>query len=124
MSFKTKIIAKHFLSALILVVMVVPFFAGAATFVPSNPAGISNFTTIIRSLLNYLLIFIGIAAVLGFVVAGIMYITAAGDEDRVKSAKNMMLYSIIGIVVALIGYAVVNLVFGIMKSGSTGETDL
>jgi hypothetical protein len=123
MNLKTKRIAKYFLSALILSVMVVPFFADAVGFSASNPTGSQGFTAIIRNLLTYLLVFIGIAAVIGFVVAGIMYITAAGDEDRVKSAKNMMLYSIIGIVVALIGYAVVTLVFNLTTTTTPG-TDL
>ena len=36
-----------------------------------------------------------------------MYITAAGDEGRVDKAKSYLVYAIVGLVVALLGYAIV-----------------
>jgi hypothetical protein len=46
-------------------------------------------------------------AMVSLVVTGIMYITAAGDQDRVGLAKKMLTFSIIGIAVALLGLVVV-----------------
>ena len=62
---------------------------------------------VLNRLLNYLLGIVGILAVVGFVIAGIMYITAAGDEDRVDLAKKMLTYSIVGISIALLGLVIV-----------------
>ena len=63
--------------------------------------------SLLTVILNYTLALVGILGVIGFVISGIMYLTSAGDEDQVDRAKKVMLYSIIGVVVALIGYVVV-----------------
>jgi hypothetical protein len=44
---------------------------------------------------------VGIIALIGFTVSGIMYLVSAGDDDMAKKAKNAMKFSIIGIVVVL-----------------------
>lgn len=53
------------------------------------------------NVLNLLLALIGIIAIVSLVVGGGMYLTAYGDEDRIKKAKNIVTYAIIGIVVSL-----------------------
>lgn len=78
-----------------------PGVVGLNTGLASN-----SFYGIIRNMLMYLLGIIGVLAVVGFVIAGIMYITAAGDEDRVENAKKMLTYSIIGLAVALLGLVI------------------
>ena len=45
--------------------------------------------------MNWLLALIGIFGVIGFAIAGILYLTAAGDEDRINKAKSAMMYAII-----------------------------
>jgi cytochrome bd-type quinol oxidase subunit 2 len=82
---------------------------------PGPETGIAG---ILAGLLSWLLLIIGIISVMAFVVSGIIYITSAGDEEQAKRAKRAVTNSVIGIVVALIGYAVVNLVFGILTNGS------
>ena len=42
---------------------------------------------------------IGVLAVLGFVIAGIMYATASGSEERVKKAKTMIFNIVLGLVI-------------------------
>lgn len=62
---------------------------------------------IIASTLSWLLAILGFIAIAGFVIAGLMYLTAAGDEGQAEKAKNAMKYSIIGVIVALMGYVVI-----------------
>lgn len=52
----------------------------------------------------------GVACVIAIIVGGIMYITSAGDEKRVQTAKNTLLYAVIGIVIALSAYAIATFV--------------
>lgn len=52
----------------------------------------------------------GIAAVIMVIIGGIRYITSGGDSNSINSAKNTILYAIIGIVVAVIGQALVSFV--------------
>ena len=70
------------------------------------PSGsISNIVTVI---LYWLLGIFGAIAVIGFVISGIMYIISSGDEDVMKSAKRAMIYSIVGVLVALSGLVIIN----------------
>jgi hypothetical protein len=63
--------------------------------------------TIINNIVLWLLGIFGFVAVVGFVISGIMYLTAAGDEDRQETAKNAMIYSITGVLVGLAGLVVI-----------------
>lgn len=65
---------------------------------------------IISSTLSWLLGIFGFIAIIGFVVAGIFYLTAAGDEGQAEKGKNGMKYSIIGVIVALMGWVVIQAV--------------
>jgi hypothetical protein len=58
---------------------------------------------IISNFMLWALGIFGILAIIGFVISGIMYIVSAGSEDTMKKAKQAMVYSIIGVVVALSG---------------------
>lgn len=64
--------------------------------------------------MNWLLIIVGILGVIGFVISGILYLTAAGDETQIDKAKSAMLYSILGVIVALIGVVVIQAVQGLL----------
>ncbi len=65
---------------------------------------------IIASTMNWLLAILGFLGIIGFVIAGILYLTAAGDEDQIGKAKNAMMYSIIGVIVALMGFVIIQAV--------------
>ncbi len=57
----------------------------------------------------------GIICVIVIIVGGIMYATSAGDAGAVGKAKNLILFSIIGIVVILSAFAVTNFLIGSAK---------
>lgn len=65
---------------------------------------------IISSTLSWLLAILGFIAVIGFVIAGILYLTAAGNEAQIEKAKSAMTYSIVGVIVALMGYVIIQAV--------------
>lgn len=69
-----------------------------------------NANTFIKSLVDTLLFILGAISVLVIIVAGIMYATSAGDAGRVKKAKDTLMYAVIGLVVALLAYGIVNFV--------------
>lgn len=69
-----------------------------------------SITGIIANILLWILYIFGIIGVIGFVISGIMYLTAAGDEDRMQAAKRAMFYSILGAVVGLLGVVILQAV--------------
>lgn len=74
---------------------------------------------IIGNLMKWLLGLVGFVGIIGFAIAGVLYLTAAGDETRIDKAKNAMLYSIIGIIVALVGFVVIQAVTAWLGGGET-----
>jgi hypothetical protein len=88
--------------------ILIPFVA-MAQFQP--PAGtnlpVAPIYEIIRNVMMWMLGLLGFFAVIGFVISGIMYLVAAGDEDSQKKAKKAMYYSITGVIVGLIGLVVI-----------------
>ncbi len=84
---------------------------------PTNEYGLPNntITGVINMVVNWLLSLLGILGIAGFVVAGIMYIVAAGDKDSIDRAKKVMTFSIIGVVVGLLGLVVVNTIDSVLR---------
>lgn len=58
-------------------------------------------TALLGSVLNFLLSVAGVIGIIGLVISGVWYMTAGGDEDRIRLAKRMALASVIGIVVVV-----------------------
>ena len=71
---------------------------------------------VFKTITNVLLYIIGAVAVIMLIIGGIRYVTSGGDSGAVTSAKNTILYAVVGIVVAILAYAVVNFVIGSFKS--------
>lgn len=75
---------------------------------------------IIPRVINLMLFIVGILAVIMLIWGGIRYVISGGAADKVKDAKNTILYAIVGLIVAILGYALVNWVISIVGSGSSG----
>lgn len=65
---------------------------------------------IFKTITNVLLFIIGAISVIMLIIGGIRYVVSGGDSGAVTSAKNTILYAIVGIVVAILAYALVNFV--------------
>lgn len=71
--------------------------------------------TTIGNVVNVLLYFVGAIAVIIMIWGGFQYITSSGDSQKATTAKNTIMYAVIGIVVVVMSYAIVNWVFGLFK---------
>ncbi|MDR1970000.1 MAG: pilin, partial [Candidatus Nomurabacteria bacterium] len=69
---------------------------------------------LIPRLINLMLFIVGILAIVFLIFGGIRYVISGGDKGKVDAAKNTILYAIVGLVVAILGYAVVNWVIGVV----------
>ncbi|OGL32235.1 hypothetical protein A3F64_01530 [Candidatus Saccharibacteria bacterium RIFCSPHIGHO2_12_FULL_42_8] len=72
--------------------------------------GTNKIKSTIRDVINIMLFLIGMIAVLMIVIAGFRFVTSNGDSNTVSSAKNTIIYAVIGIVVAVMAYAIVNFI--------------
>lgn len=80
--------------------------------IPSDISGATPIATIVLNVLNFLLAIVGTLTLIMLIVGAIMYLTAAGDEDRIDKGKKLIKYAIIGIVVALAALVIVKQIAG------------
>ncbi|MBP9985739.1 hypothetical protein KBE99_00080 [Candidatus Saccharibacteria bacterium] len=73
--------------------------------VPQDLAG-----EVFKNVVNILLFIIGAVSVIMLIYGGIRYTTSGGNANSVTAAKNTIMYSIIGLVVAILAFAVVQFV--------------
>lgn len=124
----TKLLSKSFLKQVLLVsgltvITIVAFSlltstAGAQLINPGDvPQNISQATggessarALVLNIVNFFLGFLGIIAVIMIIYGGIMYVTAAGDQTKIDNAKKIIMYAIVGIIIVLISFALVNTV--------------
>ena len=77
-----------------------------------QPTDLFGTTGVFRTITNILLFLVGAVSVIMLIIGGVRYVVSGGDQAAVTSAKNTILYSIVGLVVALLAYAIVNFVIG------------
>lgn len=87
---------------------------GTAAGVPSG-----SITDIVTNIMKWLMYLVGILGVIGFAIAGVMYLTAAADEEQIDKAKKLMLAAITGVIVALLGLVILTAVKGMLGGQST-----
>ena len=81
----------------------------------ANPGASTDLMGDIKNILNAVFGVIGIIAVIMIVLGGISYATSQGDPGKVKKGKDTILYGIIGLIVALLAFAIVNFVLGALQ---------
>ena len=70
---------------------------------------------------NTILYIVGIISVIMLVWGGLRYILSGGDNKKITDAKNTILYAIIGLIVAVLAFAIVNFVLNAIGGTVTGE---
>lgn len=77
-----------------------------------QPTDLFGSSGIFETIVNILLFLIGAVSVIMLIYGGIRYTISGGDSNSVTAAKNTILYAIVGIIVAVLAFAVVKFVVG------------
>lgn len=72
--------------------------------------GAEQFTGNVVAIINGIITVLGIVAVVVVIIGGIRYMTSAGDAGKVKTAKDTILYGLIGLAIVALSFAIVNFV--------------
>ncbi len=70
----------------------------------------SQASSLIRLAINVFSLVVGVIAVIMIIIGGVKYITSSGDSNNVNSAKNTILYALIGLVVVALAQVIVRFV--------------
>ena len=72
--------------------------------------GTRTVTGTIKNVGNIIVFITGAISVLMIIIGGLRYVTSGGDQGGITSAKNTILYAVIGLIVSVMAYAIVNFV--------------
>ena len=75
-----------------------------------NQAG----TGVVNHITSTILWALGIISVIMLIVGGVKYAMSGGDAKAVTDAKNTILYALIGLAIAILAYAIVSFVLGVI----------
>lgn len=69
-----------------------------------------SINTYIAAGVKVLMFILGAVSVIVIIIAGFVYVTSGGDAGNTKKAKDMILYAVVGLIVAILSYAIVGYV--------------
>lgn len=103
----------------LMVFQFVPAFAQPADiasdapgFIADRTGGATSLRQLVLTIVNYVLTFLGVIAVLMIIYGGMLYVTAAGQQEKVDKGKKILMYTIIGIIIIMLSFVIVNAVLG------------
>jgi len=81
----------------------------------------NGLNSIIRAVVTILSYIVGVAAVIMVIIAGLKYITANGDSNSIGSAKNTLVYALLGLAIAVLAQVLVHFVLGTANNAANGK---
>ena len=95
---------QKFLVILILAGLSLPVVVGAQPITPPLPR--LNLLETLETIANTVFWILLVIAIVALVWAGILFVTAGGSADQIEKARHIVLYAVIGVIVALLAYAI------------------
>lgn len=98
------------------------FYGGVTPDTFASSAGLSasaDLPTTIASIIRVILGFLGVVAVVIIMIGGFKWMTAGGNDDKVKSARKVMVSGIIGLVIVLSAFAIAQFVISSIITATT-----
>jgi len=90
--------------------------------IPNPLGGTSDITTLVKNILNFLLKIAWVIAPILIVYAGFLYITSAGNDEKVKTAQKTLIWALVGFAVVLIASSVPAIIQEFLSGESTATT--
>jgi len=78
------------------------------------PAG--SATDIVETIASWLVGMLAFFGIIGFMASGIMYLISTGNDEMITKAKNYMMYSIVGVLVGLSGYLLIQAIDALLSA--------
>ena len=79
----------------------------------------ANLPDVIVAILNSIIAVGGVVAVVYIIIGGYQYMTSTGDPSKIKKAKDTILYAVIGLIVCVLAFAIVNwVIVSVLKQGA------
>jgi len=115
------------LSAFLVAVLALPVAVGAVTnldlginFGTYTGLGTKDVRETVGQIIKVAMGLLGIVAVVIILVGGFEWMTAGGNEEQTKKAKNRIMYGVIGLAIILSAYAIATFIVNNLVNATTG----
>jgi hypothetical protein len=99
---------KIFFFSLIIAALIVPSVSVSAVSIP-NPLQYDTFQELINAIINFLfMIALGIAPIM-IIIGAFYFVTSAGDPARITTGKQVILYTLIGLLIVFLSKGLIAL---------------
>lgn len=75
-----------------------------------DETGDQSLYDVFATVVDTILIIAGLVAVIMIIVGGFRYVTSGGDQSATAAAKSTVLYAVVGLIIAIASFAIVNFV--------------
>ena len=116
LDFSEYLYMKYKIFSVLLSFAFLPLFA-LAQYYPPAETGLpdQDLAFIIERVMLWFLGIIGFIAIIAFVISGTQYLLSAGDQNMIETAKRNMKWSIVGVIVAIIGFVIIKAVDAMLR---------
>ena len=87
-----------------------------------TPSSENTATTVISRIINIVLGFLGLIALILFIVGGFQWMTSGGNEEKTAGAKKLMVSAIIGLAIVLGAAVISTFAFTAIEKSLTGSS--
>lgn len=122
-------IFKKFIYLFLFLLLISPVMVSAVTDFGTSkitainvPQGSSNLEGIVAKVINYALGLLALVAIVIILIAGFEWMTAGGNDDKVKTAQKRLKYGLIGLIIIFLAYGIVTWLFSTLATQITGTT--
>ena len=79
-----------------------------------NPLNATSFEELVNNLINFIFYLALAITPLMIIIAGVQYVTAGGDPNKIQTAQKIILYTVIGLVIILLAKALIYVLQGVL----------
>lgn len=80
-----------------------------------NPVKADNLTDLLTDVANFIFIIAIPISVIVILISGIRYLFAGGNEDKIKAARQALIWAAVGLVIILIGKGIISVIQGLLS---------
>ncbi len=88
--------------------------------IAGQTGGQGDIRELAKTILNFILGFLGFVAVVYIIYGGFLYVASGGNEENTAKGKKIILYALVGIVIILASFAIVNTILQ-STTGASGQ---
>ncbi|MEW6408019.1 MAG: pilin [Patescibacteria group bacterium] len=78
---------------------------------------------VVKNIVQFILKIAGLLAILAIILGGFLYVTSGGSEERAQAAKGAITAAIVGFIIVLVAWVLVNFIIQILTGGSQNIFD-